>query len=333
MLKGGLIEKIENLLEQSGWATVRYHGCFDIAAKKEGTILIKILTNVDALPEGHADSLKTIANSLDATALLVGEQTRRERLGKGIVYERFDIPTVGFETFEQLIEQQIMPRMYRDKGGLYAEIDSTALKAARSSKGLTQMELAEAVGISKKAIWEHEKRELRMILSIAQKLEGVLGKSIIKDAKLGSKGFEQTRTMPKDRLEKVVGSELKRLGFELDFVRNAPFDVLAKKKALILSDIEQNKRRIKMRAEALAKFISLMRKPAVMITEGKHEDEFKGIPILPGRNSTSSRAARKSSGWQGRQDLNKALRPSVGNKCTDVHNAFILSTRIVAVIS
>jgi len=281
MLKGGLIERIENLLEQNGWATVRYHGCFDIAAKKEGTVLIKILTNVDALPEGHADSLKTIANSLDATALLVGEQTSRERLGNGIVYERFDIPTVSFGTFEQLIEQEIMPRMYRDKGGLYAEIDSTALKAARNSKGLTQMELAEAVGISKKAIWEHEKHELRMMLSIAQKLEGVLNKPIIKDAKLSNMGFDQAKTLPKDRLERAVGSELKRLGFGLNFVRNAPFDVLATKKALVLSDVEPNKRKIKMRAEALAKFISLMRKPAVVITEGKHEDELKGIPILP----------------------------------------------------
>jgi len=281
MLKGGLIERIENLLEQNGWATVRYHGCFDIAARKEGTILIKILTNVDALPEGHADSLKTIANGLDATALLVGEQTRREKLSNGTVYERFDIPTVSFETFGQLIEQETMPRMYRDKGGLYVEIDSTALRAARNRKGLTQMELAEAVGISKKAIWEHEKRELRMVLSIAQKLEGVLEKTIIKDIELGRNGFEQAQTVPKDKLEKAVGTDLRRLGFSLDFVKNAPFDVLARKKTLVISDVEPNKRRIKLRAEALAKFISLMRKPAVMITEGKQETEFGGIPVLP----------------------------------------------------
>ncbi|MFH0829984.1 MAG: hypothetical protein V1887_02370 [Candidatus Aenigmatarchaeota archaeon] len=281
MLKGGLIERTENLLEQNGWATVRYHGCFDIAARKEGTLLVKLLTNVDALPEGHADSLKTIANSLDATALLVGERTSREKLGKGVVYERFDIPTVSFDTFEQLIEQEIMPRMYRDKGGLYVEIDSSALKTARNSKGLTQMELAEAVGISKKAIWEHEKRELRMMLSIAERLEGVLKKSIVKDIELGRNGFEQAQTVPKDKLEKAVGTDLRRLGFSLDFVKNAPFDVLARKKTLVISDVEPNKRRIKLRAEALSKFISLMRKPAVMITEGKQETEFGGIPVLP----------------------------------------------------
>lgn len=281
MLKGGLIERTEKLLEDNGWATVRYHGCFDIAAKKGSTVLVKILTNVDALPEGHAKNLKTIANGLDATALLVGEQTRREKLGKGIVYERFDVPTVSFDTLEQLIEQQIMPRMYRDKGGLYVEIDSTALKLARNSKGLTQRELAEAVGISKKAIWEHEKRELRMLLSIAQKLEAVLDKRIVKDVKLDERQFEQPVTLPKDSLEKAVGSDLKRLGFGLDFVRNAPFDLLAKEKTLVISDVEDNKRKIKARAEALGQFVSLTKKPAVVITEGGHEVQLGGIPVLP----------------------------------------------------
>ena len=280
MLKGGLIERTESMLEDSGWATVRYHGCFDIAAKKDGILLLKLLTNIDALPEGQAASLKTIASDLDATALLVGEQTSREKLGKGIVYERFDVPTVNFETLEQLIEQQIMPRIYRDKGGLYVEIDSTVLKDARSKKGLTQRELAEAVGISKKAIWEHEKHELRMLLSIAQKLEAVLDKRIVKDADIGNQTFKQAPTMPKDRLEKAVGSDLKRLGFGLDFVKGAPFDVLAKEKVLVISDIEENKRKIKARAEALGQFVSLTKKPAVVITESGQEGQLGGIPVL-----------------------------------------------------
>jgi putative transcriptional regulator len=281
MLKAPLIEQTEQLLEKNDWATVRYHGCFDIAAKKDGLLLIKLLTNVDAMLEGQASSLKTIAANLDASAILVGENTRRENLAKGVVYERFEVPTVSFETLEQLIAQEIMPRIYRDKGGLYVDIDSAALKSARSRKGLTQRELAEAVGVNKKAIWEHEKRQLRMMLEIAQKLEAVLDRKLVKGFDLLETKPEAIKAQPKDSLERAVGSDLKRLGFGLDFVRGAPFDIFARERALIISDVEANKRQLRKRAIALKEFIVLTKKPAVMITEQSKDDDLSGIPVLP----------------------------------------------------
>ena len=119
MLKIGLEQKLETLLENEGYATARYHGCFDIAARKNRILLIKVLQNIDALSNGQAENLKLVASNLGASPLLVGEQTRIEKLRADVVYERYGVPSVNFQTFQRLVEDGIMPTVYSDRGGRY----------------------------------------------------------------------------------------------------------------------------------------------------------------------------------------------------------------------
>lgn len=275
MFKTSLIEKAINIFEREDYITCQYHGCFDIAAKKKKILFLKILQNVDAIQREQAKNLKILSNNLDAQPLLVGTQTRREKLQKGIVYERFDLPTLSIETLEDLISYEIFPKTYRDKGGLYVEIDSSVLREARKNKNLTQRELAELIGINKKTIYEHEKHKLRMLLVLAERLESVLERKLIKNTEF--KKYTESGE-PEDNLEKIVGNDLNKLGFKIDFVKQTPFDVIAKEKVLLISDIETDKRKIKYRSKFLKKFISFIKKPGVVITE-KEKPELD-IPIL-----------------------------------------------------
>ena len=300
MIKGALTDRAQTVLDENGWVTARYHGCFDIAAKKRQTILIKILQNIDALSEEQARNLKIIAESVGGSVLLVGEQTRSEKLRRGVVYERFEVPTVNFETFTRLMEEGIMPSVYRDRGGLYVRIDSEALRTGRERGGLTQRELAEMVGVNKKTIYEHEQNSLRMALKIAEKLENVLEKRLVKEIDLIKSIVAPEPSAPKDVIEKDVGGKLKRMGFDVKYVGAAPFDILAKEKALLLSDVEADKRKLLRRAPALGGFAAVTGKPALMITEKLKESELEGIPVIRRselkemeRSSEVLRAARR----------------------------------------
>ncbi|MDD5416483.1 MAG: helix-turn-helix domain-containing protein [Candidatus Aenigmarchaeota archaeon] len=280
MLKEAVTREVEKTLENSGYTICEYTGCFDVVAKKDKLLLLKILQNIDSFSEEQAKNLKIIANNLEATAILIGENTTREKLKDGIVYERFEIPCITPKTLDSLIAHEIFPKMYRDKGGLYVEIDSAVLKETREKKKLTQRELAEMVGINKKVIYEHEKKELRMILDIAQKLEGILNKKMIKPVDVLAVSRGEIQTHPKDVLEKDVGSKLSKIGFKIDYVKQAPFDVFAKEKTMIVSDVESNKRKMKKRAAELRGFIHTVEKPAVMITEESKEENVEGIPVI-----------------------------------------------------
>ena len=279
MLKDPVVEETINILENNDYSTCRYHGCFDVAARKNELLLLKVLQNVDAFQIDQARNLRIISNNLDAHPMVLGIGTRREKLKKGIVYERFELPTVSIETFRSMIEDGIFPRFYRDRGGLYVEIDSDVLKEMRRKKGLTQRELAESVGINKKVIYEHEKKQLRMFLEIAERIEKMLDTNIIKEANV-FKTRKDEHGLPTDKLEVLVGRDLKKLGFQVEFVKQAPFDVFAKEKVLLISDIEENRRKIVRRVVDLRNFINLVKKPALVITESGKEEDVLGIPVI-----------------------------------------------------
>jgi len=273
-----LKQEVQGFLEKSDYVTCEYKGCFDIVAKKNALLLLKILLNIDSFQREQAKNLKIISNNLDAHPFLIGVQTNREKLKTGIVYERFETPTTSLKTFEDLIVNSIFPRIYRDKGGLYVEIDSAILREIRKKKGLTQKELAEVVGINKKVIYEHEKKQLRMLLEIAENIEKVLNQKIIKPIDIFKKYEEHGH--PKDFIERGVKRHLEKIGFETDFVKQAPLDVFAKEKALVLSDIEINRRKIIKHAASLKDFINVVKKPAVLITEKAKDEEISGITVI-----------------------------------------------------
>ncbi len=272
-----LKSRVNKFLEDTGYVTCEYKGCFDIAAKKKKILLIKILKNIDSFLPEQAKNLKIISNDLEANPIIVGETTTRGKLKKTIVYERFEIPVVSIEAFENIIVNKIFPKIYRDRGGLYVEIDSDILKERRQNKNLTQMELAEMVGINKKVIYEHEKKNLRMMLDIAERLEKCLKEKIIKQADVFKK-FEE-KGKPKDIIEKRIGSDFKKLGFEVDYAKG-PYDIAAKEKSTLLTDIEMAKRKLKKEAQTLRGFVRVTGKPAILLTKDFKEEELLGIPVL-----------------------------------------------------
>lgn len=275
-----LIERTERMLINGGYITCTYKGCFDIAAKKRSLLLLKILHNIDALLPAAARNLRVIAANLNAAALLVGERTNCERLQPGVVYERSELPAVLPATLEQLILDEIFPSVYRDRGGLYMAVDKELLRAARTRSGLSQAELAEAAGISKKVVYEHERYNLRMTLAIAEQIESILEKRISMGINLLMAAQKAERGQPADVLERVVGKSLRSIGFETDFVRQAPFTLFARSETLLISDIESNRRRMQKKAIALRSFNDLVKKPAIIITDKIMIEELCGIPVI-----------------------------------------------------
>ena len=66
--------------------------CFDLVARKdEQLILVKILSNIDALTEEDALALQMVAHFFNATPLIIGNKTRRGELDSGVVYKRYGV--------------------------------------------------------------------------------------------------------------------------------------------------------------------------------------------------------------------------------------------------
>lgn len=291
-----MLREVEKVLQEHEYAYSSYSGCFDIVAKRESVLLLKLLGNIDSFQEEQARNLKILSHTLFATTLLIGATTRRETLEDHVVYERFSIPAMTVRTFESVVEGD-MPALSRSRGGLFVEIDPSALREKRVAAGLTQEELARTVGVTKKNVYEHEKKQMKAEYRTVQELEKVIG-TVTKPVTL-EPSAEEVRGVPRTRFELRVSQDLRALGFETNSVYQAPFNILAEEGGfIIISEAEEKKQLIERKLGYIKNFSSVVKKPVLVVTKEEvsldvpsiEESELKGI-------SSSRRLKRLVKGW------------------------------------
>src|SRR3989344_5215728 len=275
--------RIERILDRNGFEYCEFSGCFDIAARKTSLMLLKVLGNIDSFQEEQARNLRIISREMDASAMIVGSTTRREVLHDSIIYQRFDVPAMNANTFESVIEND-MPVVYRNRGGLFVDINPDALRSKRLKSCMTQEELASEVGITKKNVYEHEKSRIRMSYEAALKIEKTIGKGIIERASIDS-----TETAEKNRpagvFEASVSRNLKRIGFSTEIIRQSPVNIIAEDSGFsVISEADELASRIEKNAPSMKKFSDISRMPAIAISKSEVDVEIPPIDEKSLRN-------------------------------------------------
>ena len=291
-MKKVLLEKIKKVLDENNYQYVEYnHGCFDIIARDKEMFLIKIVGNVGSFQREQSENMKILSSSLDAKSLLVGVQTRREKLKDGILYERFGVPTVNFESFKCILENDY-PFVYRLRGGLFASVNKEKLKRGRKNKGLSQKELAEKTDTTKKSIYEHEKTNKLVSLETVEKIESLLGEDIKQPVKMEVASFKGNCRIGKG-FEKRVLENLERVGFATSDINQAPFNIIAKERFIVLSEAETDERKIEKNLPYLNKISKITNKKAIVITDKKREYETPSVEIAELECMEKSRDLKK----------------------------------------
>lgn len=204
--------------------------CFDIFARRNVLLLLlKVLTNIDSLSEGHAREITNIGNMLCASPLMMGARTRNSKMEDGVVYERYSIPAVTTNTFEDIMLEDALPGIFSARGGYYVKIDGALLKEIRSKRDISLGDVAENIGVSRRSVHKYENEGKCMTLKTALRLEEFLDESLARPIDLffipkvcefaGELGGE---------FERNVLNMLRELGFEVYPIKKAPFNALTK---------------------------------------------------------------------------------------------------------
>ena len=134
LTRSQLLHNIENLLTSQGFKTsdIYDQGSFDIVARKNLQILLlKTFQNIDSINEQNAHEMKQLANIFLASPIIIGEKSRNGILEDGVVYERYEIPTISFETLKSMIVYGESPEILADRGGYFVKIDGNVIKQYR----------------------------------------------------------------------------------------------------------------------------------------------------------------------------------------------------------
>jgi putative transcriptional regulator len=259
---------------------------FDLAARRdEVLLLIKVLLNVDALSEAAADELKRIASSLDAASVLLGVKSSSGPLMEGVVYSRFGIPILSFETLKEYLEEGVPPFIFSAPGGLYVRLDAGLLRRAREQLGISLGQMAEVAHVSRRTIQMYLEG-MSATVDAAARLEEFLREPLVLplDPFHFQRGYDITPEGPLDLedFRNQIMDLLRHLGYQVLLTIKSPFDAITRdEKVLFLAGMERQDRDLGRKAEVVSNLSKVVeRDPVIFVERRRARYSLLGVPII-----------------------------------------------------
>lgn len=275
-----LVNSLVNSLLKKEFEVFLTHGCFDIAAKRDKTMLVKALTNVDGLNPEQARSLRAISYFVSAYPFVVSIKTNRSFLTNDMIYTRFNVPVVTPQMFENIIEDEAYSSKSA-KGRHTVEINTDALRTKRYELKFTIEELATLIGVSKKALYEIENKRTDPTEKTARKLERALKIKLRNIYSPHATEHEDVETISSETpLQKTVNKELNRIGVENSPVQHAQFEIVGKESFSVITGLSTNTKKTKRAADSIKKLSDIFDSNAFFVAKHAEEKSVGGVPIL-----------------------------------------------------
>ena len=271
LTRSQLLHNIENLLTSQGFKTsdIYDQGSFDIVARKNLQILLlKTFLNIDSINEQNAHEMKQLANIFLASPIIIGEKSRNGLLEEGVIYERYEIPTIGFETLKNMIVYGEYPEILADRGGYFVKIDGNVIKQYREEYSMS--------------LKDYENGIVRANTETAMILEEILNTKVTLDIDL----LQQPQ---KDNIKYSDDvNDLSKLGYGVLATNKGPFDAVAKmktseKQSPLMANVEKNRTEKTLKRMAIPlKDLSMVTtsEPVFIINNDKIKESIGTVPVI-----------------------------------------------------
>lgn len=282
-----MLHNIEHLLKSQGYKTsdIYEQGSFDIVARKKLLILLlKTFLNIDSINEHNAHEMKQLANIFLASPIIIGEKSRNGKLEEGVIYERYDIPTIGFDTLKNMILYNEYPEILADRGGYFVKIDGSVIKQYREEYSMSLKDLASLAHVSRATMYKYENGIVRANTETAMILEEILNTKVTLDIDL-------LKQPQKEDIEYSDGDEtldLSKLGYGVVSTNKSPFDAVAKMKSSdrhspLMANVEKNRTEKTLKRMAVPlKDLSMVTtsEPVFIINNDKIKESIGSVPVI-----------------------------------------------------
>lgn len=203
--------------------TIRPRSFDLIAVREDHGVVIRIAPHIDSVTEEMARDLDRVSRCLKMVPLIVGERSRDMPLRRGAVYIRYGIYAVSVATLYDYLVEHVPPLVYILPGGPYVNIDGTVLRRMRERHQLSLGDLAQMLGVSRRAVSKYE-GGMGTSLDVAIRLEELFDEDMVVPIDL----FSYTpRFLQNNAMETpAIQAELGKLGMEVHPVPRAPFEAL-----------------------------------------------------------------------------------------------------------
>jgi len=225
-----ILVHILRILDKAGFTVSQVDSdyCLEIVAKKGNVkLLIKTLENVGNERKESVEDLRSLATTFSASPLIIGSRVQRGVIGEGALYERFGINVINPKTFRDAALNRKFPPVYSKRGGLYFRIDGEALRRLRKEGGMSLGDLANKIGVSRKAVYDYESSQMGATLKTVARMEEVLDAGVTMDIDIFDWRCDEEPPdkSPAGAVAQQLHNKLKTIGCKAIGFNYAPIDV------------------------------------------------------------------------------------------------------------
>ena len=262
---------------------------FDLVARRDNSLLIiKVLTNIDAMTEVLANELRTLAILLKACPLLIGEKTGFKNLEEDVIYDRFGIQAITYDTLKNNLLEGISLEVYAAPGGLYVNLDKEKIKTLRREQNLSIGSFAREIKVSRRTIQMYEEG-MNATIEVALRIEDVLGENItipidILHHNIKNQDFKQIakRQDRIDEFQSEIFAILEKIGYKVIPIEKAPFEAISQeKKKVLLTCVDKYDEKLLKKARIVSSISNITEKYAVIISDKNvPKKNIGGTPLI-----------------------------------------------------
>ena len=174
-----------------------------IVRGKEDVFVMLCTENASKATKRRIGMGSSLAKSIGAKLLVVAKRIGNEDMLDEVVYERYNAAVVTPETARQLLEgDEVYIRKLRSM--FVVEIDGQLLRKRRLESGLSIGAVAEAIGVSRKSVYEYERGHTRVHVDVAIKLAELFGEDILRSVNLDKLRGEELKVPPHTPMEAKI---------------------------------------------------------------------------------------------------------------------------------
>ena len=223
-MKQTLLDKVSIFLLKKGFTLKNLtRACFDILARKSNQILlIKVLEDANSISRQYTDEMIAVASYISASPLIIAEKAGN-KLDDNVVYSRFDIYTLNFNTFLNSINNRF-PFIRRSHAGLTVSVIGKKLKEKREELGYSLNSLSKKIGVTSRMVMKYESEDSEVTINKAMKIYDLFGHQVFSEVNIFTK-----HRHPESKFETEVSKKYIELGFDATETKKTPFDIIARK--------------------------------------------------------------------------------------------------------
>ncbi|MBW3003747.1 transcriptional regulator [Candidatus Woesearchaeota archaeon] len=293
MRREELLGEVRDTLVKAGFYVSELYSIrpigFDLVARRDNSLLIiKVLTNIDAMSEDVARELRTLSVLLKGCPLLVGERSGTGLLTNDVVYDRFGIQTITSETLSSNLLEGMPLEVYAAPGGLYVNLDENRIKRIRTEQNISIGSFARSLKVSRRTVQMYEEG-MNASVEVAIRIEDSLGANVtkpidilqpqpikkeLKPATFETEGFR--------KFQREIFSILEHVGYKVTPLERAPFEAVSQdKKKILLTCVDEYNKKLLRKAQVVSSISRITERHAVLITDKDvQKTSLEGTPLI-----------------------------------------------------